>query len=354
MIKPAKSINIFSITEETFNLAFPFVCLFLALIEKLFLSPATDLPNENIMRFIANVIFFSGIHAAFTYTNIFYFKQVKNVLRYYKFAIGSHLIIFLMFWIIFFNQSNNYSFLINTFFLSVLITISFNIFHISRQSLGLSLLYNYNYLNTLPEESKKIFIKNDNLSRIFEKTAVNLIWLAGFINAIQSLKINWLRANESFFHKIFIGLTIMSCAALILSYVLIIKHKPLIKRKILFFPRYFIYLFSHMSIFVLFASRAIHGVESLFMQKNLYKNSEVTNKKKYWFLTIVMLILVTLSKSQSLFTEFNLINNLLLINILSAFSASFTYYHIVLESFIYKMKNPYVRSQVGQLLLAKS
>ncbi len=350
--------SVFSKKVEILNLLLP--VLFIILI---FLIPE---PKNNLsatfnfsLFFVSEFIFLNTLHVFFTITLLFFVPEFKNYMHDKSQVVGRPILKtwlgFYFFAVIFFSlqryvnftQTNNSAIMQ----ISALVSIAINLYivhHGLSQSVGLSLTH-YSSFVKIPESGKIVLTK----IMAAERRLVPLVMLLTVI-VFMALKLE---------NKI-LTTTIFSISCLILfiylGQILFKIYKfdiELFKLKLLFHSRFFLFLLFFYNSLAVALRAAVHGVEYFMVTKTIFSKSKLTCTKRNFFIYLILAVLFSVVTVNSLAQNVNQyfynkpFEGSFFDHFCYVFSMSLSVVHFFIDSFIYKMSDPAVKSNQGRLLV---
>lgn len=344
---------VFRPLDERFNLLIPIVILgavFLGLS-----SPAGWFGNDGkrgyfLEEVLADVLLLNVVHNAFTVMMLLSFPELREWIGRQKGGERGFLL----------RSLGLFSALLAVFCLGIAgyipyfrelifpLSLIFPIQHALAQSLGLSLIYNGRSKDA--GEAPKKWMEKSERALVWILIALMVFATWSFVK-FQVLGWNFgsLDLRFVFYVALTVSLMLVGVAAL---------HPGSIRvSKALFALRFPVWALSVLSPFALFATRAIHGIEYLFVMRKMSSNSKFTGWKPIaWFILFGTLVFA-LARTYFLAyvrPEVDRTSGLhLAIIVLASISIAFSYLHYYLDRQLFLMRRPLNREVVGDLLLRK-
>ena len=342
--------------ERAINgLAIFFVCA--SFIQVIFGSTLTT--SEGLVgRWIASVICFNTMHVGMTYVNILMIPEYKKIvfehlkLNYLK-QLTIFFLIYGLFWI-----GHEYGFhkeIKPIRILVILMSLYIPIMHAKRQTLGLSLILNLKFQRALSTHGLP-FIGNDLRSRKAEHASVNLMIFALFIFGVSkySDQLALTKIPSDYFKQA--SLILFGIALLTFGFsVYLLKHREFILPKSMF-------LFRHMSTWLWcytpissMAAVSIHGLEYLELQTRTFNRSRISKGLFRFYLGLLIAFCAIkyyldypVAQLGFSYGNMNWVTQCTLL-----LGATLAYLHFYLDSVIYKLNDPIIRSEILPLLIEK-
>ncbi|MBL7689187.1 MAG: hypothetical protein JNJ49_14220, partial [Bdellovibrionaceae bacterium] len=303
-------------------------------------------------NWISGVVFFNLTHIAFTFKNILYSSEYRQLFRESNFTLRRHLTILFGLFFVFLFLDNNSVFKVDgvSVLLFAVICNWIRALHSIRQSLGISLLYNQRLVHAIPTPST---LTAEAKARRYEHWAC-LALGAGYCLRLTGLHIESIQSST-----LVNSLCYFSFA---LSLILYIKSLWQIARrdffaiKALFLARLTPWFLFDTSGFTIFVTQAVHGIEYLFIESRVHKKS--SNLKKIVPQSLIFVAVFSLvflyCIGQFRFGAFPGfapdIDSKPLQSIALCIGLALNYYHFYLDYWIFKMKSPPNRRLIGPLL----
>lgn len=217
--------------------------------------------------------------------------------------------------------------------------------HALAQSLGLSILYNQKARAIGPTPMKWV----EKLERVLILLLVPItifFILAGQDTNVLGISLSEMNPRSGLYLGVTVACLILICASL--------QPKSTRIKKLLFSTRFMVWALTVVSPLAVLATRAIHGLEYLFVVRKMSSNSQ----KPTWpilafnvlaltavfaFVRIYYFMLRQKHQFNSL-TEFNILTGI------TAISVAFTYVHYYLDRQLFLMRRPENREIIGRLL----
>ncbi len=354
-----KRIQLFEKTDERYNLALPFALLPFVIIGGYYRWGST-LEESLFLNFIASIFLISTLHLGFTIANIIslpeyqtYMRISQRVLKFplwlwwlsvYLFLIILGLVVY---GLLFYNKNWDYLFLAKLYFGVYFLS---SRIHTIMQIKGLAKIYNFkskqtpNYIRIIKEERA-------------QKLETVGIYILAVLCSIQAFTFAFF-PRTAHFRPLEIFSIIASLIVVIFLF-LNIKNQPQLHNssKRTYMYRLFYYPFTPSIGLATIATEIIHGIEYLFVTRELKGHSRMKSSSK-WILLITLFcgfISVTwlLSSHQS-FVKLLYKNTQkeipTIFLVFSSINVANAFIHFYLDSIIFKFKNPIVRRHIGPLV----
>lgn len=297
--------------------------------------------------FFVNVICFNSTHVIVTFVNIWMIPEYKKVaIDYLKLNLFKQLLMLAMILAIFLfvydRVLSSQYLLLRTFLIQVLLF--FPIFHGARQSLGLSLLMNVKSL-----EAGTLSAASEQKSRRLEHRTIWMLMAGTYLNSLSYFYSEFNLSPSILWAGQVLGFLTVAVAFLFLfSALFALDDSRLKSEKLVFSLRYGIRALVPFSLPAMFYSMAVHGLEYMDLQKRTLGLSAIHPHKKKFYLLLCFLLLIGFALLlYPLNWSYNDIESSgLLAKGLGITALVFTYFHYVLDSLIYRMKDPNIRKQI--------
>ncbi len=310
-------------------------------------------------RFVTDAVFLGTIHSVLSLTLLYYLPEYREWIqsvtggqswRYVLQLLGVGFCLFNLFFYML--ERNIHTPLI---LLSVYTVFDFiyGLRHWVRQTQGFSLAYNHRLKARGHVGSGDEFEKVERRERKLYTFVTYTSVLAGIFGGSQ------LVGALGISHPVFFGISFIACATGAVALVYLALRTPggeespkfLYSLRVLLVPFHFISLSANL------AMRATHGFEFLLFTRQLVERSKLRRSRRWNFLfaSIVLVAIAgvcTAAKGAiwGPIAARNWPEYSLWIAILAAFNGMFTYLHYYTDYFMFRMRDPKTREQVGPLL----
>lgn len=283
--------------------------------------------NEAFATYVVDFLLINNSHAVLSLAALFFIPEALAVVKQNKktFSISTAaLLLFLLVLTLGFKLDARLRLFVEMF-LSY-----FGVWHAIKQTYGLVRSYSIQYLNEIKSKTEVRFEKGLIYLILFLSVTFNPRTLLRYENLFgQRLEAERL---QNF------GLVLMGLACLVLMYLNLRKVKSSSEAglKLLYIFPYVVFPYSSLTILGFVLLKGVHGIQSYFLYRNIYKKSVATHTQKSNFL-VMSFFLMTFQAGAYVFSLMESHNAL---NILVSYmTISVSYIHYYHERFLFKIKN---------------
>jgi hypothetical protein len=309
--------------------------------------------TEGDILFFLGILFFNGLHVMSTFVNCAIIPEYRTVFKN-RFKPAHFLPIVFLIGIIFFINNHHLTENSTFYFLFAHFIILAPLWHALRQTQGLSLLYNQNYLLRSTPEARERHVENQTLSTRLEKSAVFIFILAFYSAGLRhlSLPFRFNLDDESLFY---VSVTFAAIGVFILlASIALLKRAEIIGPKLIFHTRTFARLLFPFTGLTAFVGQAVHGSEYLLMQLHIERNLARKVVVAIWAISIPLFTLkFGCDSPQMTLAQLGFKHRAFWIPKLATLGVTFTYVHYYMDSVIFKMSDPLCKQEIGALLLKR-
>lgn len=341
-------IKIFNAPYEAINLSIGFAFLTASLIQIFFFKSWAGTGSQT-FHLISSWLFFNGLHVMTTFVNCLMVKEYRTLFKK-KFQIKYlGFLALLLFGIFLAHKLNLFENNLFTGFVIHLLLLA-PVYHATRQTQGLSLLYNRKLLDQL--QHKNVWSTLVSKSIKLEKMATGVNIIGFYFTGVGLLEPKYrFYIDKNFLSFTGSGLICLSIFLLVFSIVRI-KKSQFVYPKLVFHLRTLARASVLFSKFGIFLGAAIHGSEYLMLQLSLEKRMSRKIVMGIWMVSIPLFILKAIFDFPQLgFDLLGFSRSNVSIQVLAAIGASLPYVHYYMDSVLFKMSDPVVRGTIGDFLI---
>lgn len=310
-------------------------------------------------RFVTDAIFLGTIHSVLSLTLVFYLPEYRQWVRAvthgqpWRYVLQLLGVGFCLFNVFFYMLERN----IHTplILLSVYTVFDFiyGLRHWVRQTQGFSLAYNHRLKMRERGQSAETFMKVEKRERRLYTFVTYTSVLAGIFGGSQLVGVLGIS------NPIFFGISFVACAtgAVLLVYLSLCTPGGEESPKFLYTLRVLLVPFHFISLSANLAMRATHGFEFLLFTKQLVERSKIQSSRRWNFLFASIILIAVAGVCTAAkgaiwgpIASRNWPEYSIWIALLAAFNGMFTYLHYYMDYFMFRMRDPNTREQVGPLL----
>ena len=317
--------------------------------------PSPSISTQHIWAFFSQIIFLNTIHILFTFDLLVAVPAYRDILKKGRPQIQA-LIIFCVFVAALALRLLESRLKGNWGLMILAVIILYDIYHVMRQTLGLSLLYNFHSSKMLPNSNDIQRLKKLDLQERFTCGFIILLGSSQFLigHWIEKEHVSWVQIER----------IVMATFGCVLVFALMVQYyrinRVLFRNKIIYVIRYALVMSTFISFFGLVVLKSVHGIEYFFVYRRI-KNNSAPERGKLKFLARAFILLLAsivfigllVEPSYGVFALFHLeeMVDRPWFHLLSVVVGALALVHYFLDGQIFAMKNEPVRQSTGRWLL---